>query len=42
MGESMLIANAKPQVEKLLKSGGWEGLLKAMRDRDAELKGKLK
>ena len=37
-GNSMLTDIRDDQVQPLLKEGGWDGLLKAMRDKSAELK----
>jgi phospholipid transport system substrate-binding protein len=37
-GSSMLTDIRDDQVQPLLKEGGWDGLLKAMRDKSAELK----
>jgi phospholipid transport system substrate-binding protein len=38
LGDSMLKGIREDQIVPLMKEGGWEGLLKAMRERDAELK----
>ncbi|MDX2013272.1 MAG: ABC transporter substrate-binding protein [Myxococcaceae bacterium] len=38
LGDSMLTGIRDDQVRPLFKEGGWDGLLKAMRDRNAELK----
>ena len=38
LGDSMLIGIRDDQVQPLLKEGGWDALLKAMRDKAAELK----
>ncbi len=38
LGDSMLKGIKEDQIDALMKEGGWDGLLKAMRDRDAELK----
>lgn len=38
LGDSMLTGIRDDQVLPLLKEGGWDGLLKAMKDKDAELK----
>lgn len=38
LGDSMLIGIRDDQVQPILKEGGWEALLKAMRDKAAELK----
>ncbi len=38
LGDSMLKGIKEDQLDPLFKDGGWEGVLKAMRERDAELK----
>ena len=38
LGDSMLKGIKEDQLDPLYKDGGWDGVLKAMRDRDAELK----
>ncbi len=38
LGDSMLVGIRDDQVQPLLKEGGWDALLKAMRDKAAELK----
>lgn len=38
LGDSMLKGIRDDQIIPLMKEGGWDGLLKAMRERDAELK----
>jgi len=38
LGDSMLKGIREDQIIPLMKEGGWDGLLKAMRDRNAELK----
>ncbi len=38
LGDSMLKGIREEQLAPLFKDGGWEGVLKAMRERDAELK----
>lgn len=38
IGDSMLKGIKEDQIEPLMKEGGWENLLKAMRDKNAELK----
>ena len=38
LGDSMLKGIREDQIIPIMKDGGWDGLLKAMRDRNAELK----
>ena len=38
LGDSMLTGIRDDQVVPILKESGWDGLLKAMRDKNAELK----
>jgi len=38
LGDSMLKGIKEDQIDSLFKDGGWDNVLKAMRDRDAELK----
>jgi phospholipid transport system substrate-binding protein len=38
LGDSMLKGIREDQIEPLYKEGGWEGVLKAMREKNAELK----
>ncbi|MFT3839865.1 MAG: ABC transporter substrate-binding protein [Myxococcaceae bacterium] len=38
LGDSMLKGIKEDQIDPLFKDGGWDNVLKAMRDRDAELK----
>jgi phospholipid transport system substrate-binding protein len=38
LGDSMIKGIREDQIQPLFKDGGWEGVLKAMRDKNAELK----